>query len=932
MTDPIVAGFRQYFLDLHGNPPFPWQERLVAKVCASGWPGVIDLPTGSGKTACLDVAVYAMAYGAESMPRRVFFVVDRRVVVSEAHLRMQTIASGLAKPKTASLERVAQRLLELAQAGAEFPLEVYQLRGGAYRDESWVRTPLQPTLVASTVDQVGSRLLFRGYGINPHTAPIHAGLIANDALVFLDEAHCSKAFAETLQAVERYRGPEWSEEPCSRPFGFVEMTATPLRSGGSVFALDDADRADPVLGKRLRAPKPTKLVPAKGKKDDQAALARALVAEARAQAEAAGARRVAVVCNRIRTARLAWAELGKAGLAADLVIGRMRPLDRDDLYRARLAPLRSGVRRAGDEGTRFVVATQCLEVGADLDFDVLVSEVASLDALLQRFGRLNRTGDFPAARGSVVAASWQLETKKPDLIYGTAMASTWEWLAERAAEGVVEMAIEAEAGATVPMLARQLPAAELSRLVRPAVGGPVLLPAHLDTLAQTDPRPTPEPEVALFLHGIETAAAEAQVVWRADLSDKFKVNGELLALCPPSANESMPVRLGTLRRWLEGRPPSDALDTDLEGTPDEQEGRAAAGPEGPAARILVWRGSGILELYPAELRPNDTVILPAKERPAAALGHIPKGRPLDLGDEARFGLRRRATLRLNTAMFRDWGWEPPGFDLLRDAAESGDIRAANALVASWAKAAPPDRWPGTLFAAWGDLLRRRVSVHPTGDGVVLEGRFRSAWDATADAVELPKHLALVGKLAKANAQRLEPAMAVAAESAGLFHDYGKADVRFQALLRGGDHFAARFAPSQLAKSGLGVSRSAADVGLPRGFRHELLSLLMAEKAIPPDKNGRELTLHLIATHHGRCRPLPPVVLDPQPVGARYDGAEVTPEELCEVPPHDLRRGIADRFWLLLRRHGWWGLAYMEAMLRLADWQASDQADAEAEDD
>ena len=65
--------------------PFPWQKRLANRVGAGDWPRAIALPTAAGKTACIDIAVFALACGAKDAPRRIFFVVDRRFGASGAH-------------------------------------------------------------------------------------------------------------------------------------------------------------------------------------------------------------------------------------------------------------------------------------------------------------------------------------------------------------------------------------------------------------------------------------------------------------------------------------------------------------------------------------------------------------------------------------------------------------------------------------------------------------------------------------------------------------------------------------------------------------------------------------------------------------------------------------------------------------------------------
>lgn len=106
-----------------------------------------------------------------------------------------------------------------------FPLTCHQLRGGMYRDDALARTPAQSCVIAPTIDQIGSRLLFRAYGRSPKVWGLQAGLAGNDSLIILDEAHCANPFYQTMKAVSSYR--EWRDERVGGPFQFVIMSATP---------------------------------------------------------------------------------------------------------------------------------------------------------------------------------------------------------------------------------------------------------------------------------------------------------------------------------------------------------------------------------------------------------------------------------------------------------------------------------------------------------------------------------------------------------------------------------------------------------------------------------------------------------------------------------------------------------------------------------
>jgi CRISPR-associated endonuclease/helicase Cas3 len=137
--------------------------------------------------------------------------------------------------------------------------------------------------------------------------------------------------------------------------------------------------------------------------------------------------------------------------------------------------------------------------------------------------------------------------------------------------------------------------------------------------------------------------------------------------------------------------------------------------------------------------------------------------------------------------------------------------------------------------------------------------------------------------------------------AAKLHDHGKKRERFQITLGNRDY------PDRLlAKSGRSGAR------LPEPFRHEFASLAYAAddpqmKEIPPLL--RDLVLHLIAAHHGRARPHFPVDEAFDPERSASDAEAIS----FETPR---------RFARLQRQYGRWGLAFLESLLRAADWAAS----------
>lgn len=903
-----VSDFSNFFREVHGHDPFPWQDRLLRRVASEGiWPEIVDLPTGCGKTSVLDVALFHLALEANSpqrtAPLRIAFIVDRRLIVDQTKIRAEKIQNALEAPGNRPVvAAVANSLGKFS----EQPLNVAVLRGGIPRENFWARTPTQPTVLLSTVDQVGSRLLFRGYGVSDKAKPIHAGLLGQDCLLFLDEAHLSEAFRQTAKAI----GAK-----------LVTLSATPT-SAGSRFSLEADDESNAVLNRRLSASKPAELLEG-GSFVDEAI-----------QFSTSGS--VLVVVNRVNLARQVFGELKER--AADkrifLLTGRVRDLDRQKLL-SEIEPLvHAG--RGNTTQPVIVVATQAIEAGADFDFDALVTQIAPIDSLKQRFGRLNRFGDRPHSRAKIIAQKEDLKSRRPDPIYGDRLVASWNFLTKVN---------------SLNFGVRFLPTASQAESTEPR-NAPVLLPPYLDFWAQTSPLPPIEPHLGLFLHGNEKASADVNLVWRSDLGefteDDVSRIARLLNIMPPRSGETLAVPVYAVRAWLENFE-GEVQVADIEGVHV-----SLSSEKNQRLRVLRWSDELTEFTWPNSIRPGDTIVLPSSFGGCDAFGWNPASRAsvIDLADEAsEVYAAKEFFVRLHPVLFDDPETSRQAIRLSEELRENLPQLIAELLGL--------ENLPSQIASRLQRLsLSDRLELHAYCDesesdhsgGVILFAplgargivQAESLMDSDAEASfrrypqTLREHTSHVVRKTCEFSSQLHLVESRDLEIAAELHDLGKGDRRFQALLRGGSVIQSG---EPLAKS----DRRRVDdqvlkrsINLPERWRHEALSVRLAlQHRLLLEANDPMLVLWLIGTHHGYGRPFFPHQ-DPLDSKDRFVSAVDSTETklVAGFGPQQLAFDYCGHDWCSLfqclrERYGVWRLAYLEAILRLADQRASEEGDRRA---
>lgn len=861
----MTLDFPKCFKALTDNEPFPWQCQLYDRFVADrpdNIPSSCDLPTGLGKTLVVAIWLIALAVRPKTIPRRLVYVVNRRTVVDQTTDEVTRLRRNLAK-----IPALMKGLTQLCATESDdaVPLAISTLRGQFADNREWSADPSRPAVICGTVDMIGSRLLFSGYGVGFRTKPLHAAFLGQDALLVHDEAHLEPAFQQLLETVECVQlGGRWDERlGCVdqgkqardfRPLRVMQLSATSRRND-DVFTLTADDKKDPTVKQRISAKKAIEL----HQLDDDRELADRIAELALNHKDKNKA--VLVFARALDTVEKITAKLRKESRdggdsSVEVLTGTLRGLERDALVKEPVfRRFLDKANRDEESGTVFLVCTSAGEVGVNISADHLVCDLSTFDSMTQRFGRVNRFGNNRDTRIDIVCPQ-KLNAADPidqRRIKTLALLQSLDGNGSPKALGELNRELRLAAFAPLPQI---FPATD------------ILFDAWaLSTIRERLPgRPPVEP----YLHGkSDWEPPETQVAWRNEvefvtdeLIERYKpakLTEDILDIYPVKPHELLRDRSDRVFKHL----------TQLS-------------EKNPELRVWIVDKVGAVKIVTLDTltskgdkdRINScTVLLP----PAA--GGLREGlldgdsaTASDVADEwydAKGRLRQRTATRDSN---------PDGMkSALEITSENPDDEDAEPkCVCRWFVRPRAEEW--SSFRS-----KKKYLLQPHLD----------------DAAEFAEMV-----LAKLY---LPDAIRESVVFASRFHDLGKHREAWQNNIGNKNY------PKEVwAKSGIRSGSGRLD------YRHEFGSALdVAARGDFQDLRDdlKELVLHSIAAHHGRARPY-------------FPPGEAIDLEQSQEASEQLNAAVPRRFARLQRKLGRWGLAYLESLVRIADILASKRADGE----
>ncbi|WP_314704802.1 type I-U CRISPR-associated helicase/endonuclease Cas3 [Rothia mucilaginosa] len=927
--------FGDFFAALNGgHAPFSWQEEVLDHICEHGvWPERINAPTGSGKSSVVDIHLFANALAAVGaaprVPRRLCVTVGRRALVdSQADRAREKILDPMGKAlanesdESDILRRVAEALQSFQtrndKQGSD-PFEVGHIRGELSNRALPVTDISACAIIAATPDMYGSRALFRGYGSTKAARPRETALLTMDTVMVLDEAHMNRQLLHTTQRIAQLQKRE--ADLGVPTLQVVETTATPSTGdsesttlGVDIEALDSPN--DKELRKRVYSHKELVLRPIDkwdGKPGNSPTVNAAVdaIMERLAHREAGESSKkaytVGCIVNHVRTAIAIKEALVKNKVLEkeeeiQLLVGRMRPYDLQKLQKKH----RKLFTTEGDKSVKVVVATQTLEVGIDVDFADLVTELAPASSLAQRFGRVNRLGHRTDSKVVVIEpASSDLVKKDAPPYKAVDLSNAYAWL--EALNGAENPSVNPAA-----MVKSSPVQSSPERLLYQRPEWPDLL-----EFSRTDENPYDEPDLDLWLHdSLDAETAMGGVIVRDNLPSNTSAAMEILktSYFAPSDLETFPANLKILQEILDyqdehGVKPRKFLyrQGEISLWQDADHGEESRQSLAPGDVLLLDMGSVPFTNQGIAVTQRE---LPSKKDELKAVPFLLKA--VSFLDDAELYVAELYVYEKcadREERFRKYlGLSP------EEVAELLDAQSADGKKKRIASELTTEAEDGQEVIAW--------YAEVTDDEESVEGSDIAQELVLAGPVLLDDHQNDVAERTRQLAENLglAPEFSEALELAAKYHDEGKRDLRFQQML-GADLQADALAKSghrSVAEAYRARSRSA----LPRGWRHEQLSALMV--AASPEKVGehRDLVLRIIGCSHGHGR-----------FSFAHDAGFLLKEGyLPEGTDYEALKEQATRlfnvgYWDNLmeqtsRTYGPYATAYLEAVERAADAQIS----------
>ncbi|MYE91126.1 CRISPR-associated helicase Cas3' [Candidatus Poribacteria bacterium] len=345
-----LGGYLRRQIEQKGRTFRGWDEFQDAAATTSGHL-MLSAPTGSGKTEA--AMLWSDANESESLGQRVFYVLPYTASINAMYDRLLNLVS---EDRIGLLHGKANYFLYRSMVDKEYTPD--EARVETRVTQNLTRKIYRPYKVLTPFQLLKAFFGMRGFEMQ--FAEMAGGLFIFDEI----HAYDPHATALILTMVERLRQDYGSQ--------FCIMTATMPKFLKEMFA----DAIGEIAEVEMSPEKRDQFTRHRVRLFDGGIID--TIPEIIEQLE--GGRRILVVCNTVKQAQTVFEPLRLSATNPQLLHSRFILRDRERIERELME-------------ADLLVGTQAVEVSLDIDFDALFTEPAPIDALIQRFGRVNRRGE-----------------------------------------------------------------------------------------------------------------------------------------------------------------------------------------------------------------------------------------------------------------------------------------------------------------------------------------------------------------------------------------------------------------------------------------------------------------------------------------------------------------------------------------------------------